>query len=69
MTLDTPPAADTDLSAYVLNLLDDHLDAMRGVRDRMRLTGTVSPGGRRLLALDSAALAEEYAARLARVLR
>lgn len=69
MTLDTPLAAETDLSAYVLNLLDDHLVAMRDIRDRMRPAGTISAGGRRALALDSATLAEQYAVRMHHALR
>jgi hypothetical protein len=68
--LDTVPtgAAETDLSAYVLSLLDDHLAAMRDVRERLRIGGTISPGARRTIALDSIALAERYAARLATAL-
>ena len=61
MTLD----AQHDLSVYVLRLIDDHLEAMQGIRDRMRHGGRTSPGGRRTVALDSISLAEEYAARLA----
>ncbi|MFI6071339.1 hypothetical protein ACIA5C_07080 [Actinoplanes sp. NPDC051343] len=61
MTLD----AQHDLSVYVLHLIDDHLEAMQGIRDRMRHGGRTSPGGRRTVALDSITLAEEYAARLA----
>lgn len=57
MTLD----AQHDLSAYVLSMLDDHLDAMRDIRDRMRFGSTTSPGARRTVALESISLAEEYA--------
>jgi hypothetical protein len=57
--------AQHDLSLYVLHLIDDHLAAMHGIRERMRLGGTTSPGGRRTVALESITLAEEYAASLA----
>jgi hypothetical protein len=64
MTLEVPH----DLSTYVLRLVDSHLAAMQDIRDRMRHSGTTSPGGRRSVALESITLAEEYAARLARAL-
>jgi hypothetical protein len=60
--------ASHDLSAYVLGLLDDHLAAMQGVRERMRLSGRTSPGGRRVVALESITLAERYAESLAHAL-
>jgi hypothetical protein len=60
--------AQHDLSVYVLHLLDDHLQAMHGIRDRMRHGGRTSPGGRRSVALESITLAEEYAASLAHAL-
>lgn len=60
--------AQQDLSAYVLTLLDDHLAAMQGIRERMRIGSTTSPGARRALALESSALAEGYAASLNRAL-
>jgi hypothetical protein len=60
--------AQHDLSAYVLNLIDDHLAAMHGIRERMRHSARSSPGGRRTVALESVTLAEEYAASLARAL-
>ena len=65
MTLDTHH----DLSTFVLHLLDEHLSAMQGIRERMRLGGTTSPGGRRTVALESITLAEAYASDLARALR
>jgi len=68
MTIDADPIAPADLSAHVLRLLDDHLAAMRDLRDRMRLGGAVSPGARRAIALDSVTVAEAYAARLTRAL-
>ena len=68
MTLEAEPAAQADLSAYVLNLLDDHLAAMRDIRERLRPGGTVSPGGRRNTALDSVEAAQLYADRLTRAL-
>ena len=60
--------AETDLSAYVLRLLDDHLEAMLNVRDRLRVSGPVNPGERRTIALDSVFLAESYANRLSQAL-
>ena len=39
MTIEAEPVAEADLSAFVLNLLDDHLAAMRDIRERLR------PGG------------------------
>ena len=48
--------------------LDDHLAAMHELRERMRLGGTISPGARRTIALESAAAAEQYAARITRAL-
>jgi len=60
--------AQQDLSAYVLTLLDDHLTAMQGIRERMRLGTTTSPGARRAVALESIALAEGYAVSLTRAL-
>jgi hypothetical protein len=62
--MDAEIATETDLSAYVLSLLDDHLAAMRDVRERLRIGGTIGPGARRTIALDSIRLAERYAARL-----
>ncbi|GIE97116.1 hypothetical protein [Paractinoplanes rishiriensis] len=56
--------AETDLSAYVLHLLDAHLAAMHDIRERMRLGGTISPGARRTAALDSIVAARRYADRL-----
>jgi hypothetical protein len=60
--------AQQDLSAYVLTLLDDHLAEMHGIRERMRIGSTTSPGARHALALESIALAEGYAASLNRAL-
>jgi hypothetical protein len=60
--------AQHDLSVYVLNLIDDHLAAMHGIRERMRHSGRTSPGGRRTVALESVTLAEEYASSLAHAL-
>jgi hypothetical protein len=60
--------AQHDLSVYVQHLIDDHLNAMQGIRDRMRHGGRTSPGGRRSVALESITLAEEYAASLAHAL-
>jgi hypothetical protein len=73
MTLDTEPQAteplaEADLSTYVLTMLDAHLAAMRAVRDRLRVSGTITAGSRRSMALDSVALAERYAAGLTRAL-
>jgi hypothetical protein len=52
----------------VLNLLDHHLAAMREIRERLRTGGTVSPGGRRMIALDSAEAAQHYADRMTEAL-
>jgi hypothetical protein len=60
--------AQHDLSAYVLHLIDDHLAAMQGIRDRMRPSVRTDPGGRRTIALESVSLAEQYAASLANAL-
>ena len=68
MTLEAEPAAPADLSAYVLSLLDDHLAAMRELREQLRPGGRVSPGGRRSIALDSAETARHYADRMTRAL-
>ena len=68
MTLEAEPVAPADLSAYVLNLLDDHLAAMREIRERLRTSGTITPGGRRTLALDSIEAAQLYADRMTRAL-
>jgi hypothetical protein len=68
MTLEAEPAAEADLSAYVLNLLDDHLAAMRDIRERLRTGGRVSPGGRRTIALHSVEAARHYADRMTRAL-
>jgi len=68
MTLEAQPAAPADLSAYVLNLLDDHLAAMREIRERLRTGGTIPPGGRRAAALDSVEAAQLYADRMTRAL-
>jgi hypothetical protein len=57
-----------DLSVHVLRLIDDHLAAMQGIRDRMRHSGRTLPGGRRTVALESITLAEEYAASLSHAL-
>jgi hypothetical protein len=65
MTIDGEQA---DLSAYVLTLLDDHLRAMRDIRERMRTGGTTAAGARHTLALDSITAAEIYAVALRRVL-
>ncbi|WP_433383758.1 hypothetical protein ACQPZX_22245 [Actinoplanes sp. CA-142083] len=68
MTLEVEPVAGADLSAFVLNLLDDHLAAMREIRERLRPGGTITPGGRRTIALDSITIAERYADRMTRAL-
>jgi hypothetical protein len=68
MTIEAEPVAEADLSAFVLNLLDNHLAAMREIRDRLRPGGRVAPGGRRTIALDSVTIAESYADRLNRAL-
>ena len=68
MTLEAEPVAEADLSAFVLNLLDDHLAAMREIRERLRPGGTITPGGRRTIALDSIVIAERYADRMTRAL-
>lgn len=60
MTLDT----ESDLSVNVLNLLDDHLSAMRELRERLRPAGRITAGGRLTVALESIAIAERYAAEL-----
>ena len=60
--------AQYDLSTFVLHLIDDHLAAMQGIRERMRLGGTTSPGGRQTVALESITLAEEYASSLTHAL-
>ncbi|WP_213008095.1 hypothetical protein [Paractinoplanes toevensis] len=64
MTIDTEP----DLSAFVINLLDEHLAAMLLVRERLRPGGRISPGARRTVALDSITVAERYATELSRAL-
>jgi hypothetical protein len=68
MTLEAETAAHADLSAYVLNLLDGHLAAMREIRERLRPGGTISPGGRRAIALDSVEAAQLYVDRMTRAL-
>jgi len=68
MTLEAEPVAEADLSAFVLNLLDDHLAAMRDIRERLRTGGTISPGARRTIALDSIEIAARYADRISRAL-
>jgi hypothetical protein len=68
MTIEAEPVAEADLSAFVLNLLDDHLAAMRGIRERLRTGGTISPGARRTIALDSITIAQRYADRMTRAL-
>jgi len=68
MTLEAEPVAPADLSAYVLTLLDDHLAAMREIRERLRPGGTITPGGRRTIALDSVETAQLYADRMTRAL-
>lgn len=68
MTLEAEPVAEADLSAFVLNLLDGHLAAMREIRERLRPGGTIPLGGRRTIALDSIAIAERYADRMTRAL-
>ena len=68
MTLEAEPAAQADLSAYVLTLLDEHLAAMRDLRERLRPGGTITPGGRRTIAMDSAEAAQHYADRMTRAL-
>ena len=57
MTLEVERVAEADISAFVLNLLDDHLAAMRDIRERHRPGGTISPGGRRTIAQDSITVA------------
>jgi|SRR4051794_9753632 hypothetical protein len=68
MTLEAEPAAHADLSAYVLTLLDGHLAAMHEIRERLRPGGTISPGGRRAIALDSVEAAQLYVDRMTRAL-
>lgn len=68
MTIDAKQASETDLSAYVLALLDDHLSAMQEIRERMRTGSTTALGARRTLALDSITTAEAYAGALSRAL-
>lgn len=68
MTIDVKQAWETDLSAYVLVLLDDHLSAMMQIRERMRVGSTTAVGARRALALDSIAAAETYAGALRQAL-
>ncbi|MFF5297626.1 hypothetical protein [Paractinoplanes globisporus] len=68
MTIEAEPVAEADLSAFVLNLLDDHLAAMRDIRERLRPGGTITPGGRRIIALDSITIAQRYADRMTRAL-
>jgi hypothetical protein len=68
MTLEVERVAEADISAFVLNLLDDHLAAMREIRDRLRTGGRITPGWRRTIALDSVTIAERYADRLTRAL-
>lgn len=68
MTIEAGPVVEADLSAYVLTLLDDHLAAMREIRERLRTAGRVSPGDRRTIALESITIAERYADRMASAL-
>ena len=68
MTIDAKQATETDLSAYVLALLDDHLTAMHEIRERMRIGSTTALGARRSLALDSITTAQAYAEALSRAL-
>jgi hypothetical protein len=68
MTLELTPAPEADLSAFVLHALDEHIEALHAIRDRMRTGSTTCPGGRRALALDSIILAERFAARIGQAL-
>ncbi|GGL08269.1 hypothetical protein [Mangrovihabitans endophyticus] len=68
MKVDSSPVPEADLSAYVLHVLDDHIAALRDVRDRLRTGGTTPPGGRRAVAIDGMMLAEQFALRLGQAL-
>src|SRR5690349_18745992 len=68
MTLEVERVAEADISAFVLNLLDDHLAAMREIRERLRPGGRTTPGGRRTIALDSITIAEHYVDRMTQAL-
>jgi hypothetical protein len=68
MTIDAKQTSETDLSVYVLALLDDHLSAMHEIRERMRIGTTTALGARHALALDSITTAEAYADALSRAL-
>ncbi len=68
MTIDAKQGSETDLSAYVLALLEDHLSAMHEIRERMRIGTTTALGARRTLALDSITTAEAYADALSQAL-
>lgn len=56
------------MSAYVLAALDEHLAALSRIRQDMRATGTIGPGDRRTLALDSVAQAAQFADEVRRAL-
>ncbi|WP_030434158.1 hypothetical protein [Actinoplanes subtropicus] len=55
---------ETDLSAYVVKLLDEHIDAMQRLRAEMRMRATTRPGARYVLALDGIRAAQEFSGRL-----
>jgi hypothetical protein len=62
------PEPDVDLSVFVLAAVDDHLADFQRIRDLLSSGGPVDAGGRRALAVHSAALAGRYAARMSSAL-
>ncbi|MBL7262121.1 hypothetical protein [Paractinoplanes lichenicola] len=61
------PSPELDLSVFVLRALDEHLEAVQQIRDRLRLPKS-PPGGRRELALQGITLAEQFAVQVGRAL-
>jgi hypothetical protein len=62
------PQPDVDLSVFVLDAVDEHLANFQRIRNLLSAGGPVDAGGRRALAVHSAALAGRYAARMSGVL-
>ncbi|MEV6305445.1 hypothetical protein AB0M02_38945 [Actinoplanes sp. NPDC051861] len=63
-----PMTGGVDVSAHVLDLLDQHILTMQRLRARMRMRTTTTPGARYALALDSLRAARDFGARLGAVL-
>jgi hypothetical protein len=65
----SPPAAQVDVSAFVLHRLDRHLCDLQELRDRMRMNTTTGPGHRLALTYVAVTLTEDFAEELGQVLR